>query len=318
MLKIGQTENSMWTARYMTGYKDYAHLQTKDQMERYRRIALGNGGEGGSFIKSMRDGEFGAEEDEQNVFTELDLTRVREAMRRPGELVRRGKKRIGFDVSVTSSGDPKVLYVMDGLYVYPAFVSREEDTTKVAQWAVAIALRYGVNPRDFYVDAGGAGKPVVDIIETIFKYRPVVRYMNNQSARFREEYEDRITEDHWRVKQILHEYELSIPDDTTLYAQMRFRRCVEGRHEKIKLQSKKDHRKEFGESPDNLDAFVMMLADFESPYKGMQQAPDIEVKKTGGLWRPPSPTANLNVTGGPMCGMIKQMSMAELTKKMKG
>lgn len=308
MLKIGKTDNSMYTARYITSAADYAHLQTEEMQERYRRIELAKG-KNCAFIRSMRDGEFSESEDERKVFVDIDLRRVRDAMRRPKGSVLTGKKRIGFDVSVTAKGDPKVLYLMDGLYVYPPFVSREEDTTIVAQWAVDIAKQYGVEPRDFTVDAGGSGKPVADDIESTCKYAPIERYMNNQSARFGNEYEDRITEDHWIVKQILKDYELAIADNPDLYSQMRDREFVEGRHEKAKLQNKKDHRKLFGESPDHLDAFVMMLSNFFSAYKARGVKPPKEKPK--GRWRPPSTAEAAKPLVGRF-GMTEQMSMNDL------
>lgn len=301
----------LWTARFMVTNTDCPHLQTAAKKRFHDRIILEKG-EKSSFVRSMIYGEFSSSEDENKLFMEYDLEAVRRAMKFIGDVLP-GRVRAGFDLSTTGEGDPKVIYVVRGTEVLPAHVSREEDTTRVAEWAVEILKDAGVKPQDCYIDNGGAGKPIVDYIERL-GYKPVVRYMNNHGAKYSAEYADRVTEDAYAIKALFHSLPIKLPFDMELYEDIRTRRVVLMDHEKLKLQKKTDHRKEYGKSPDRLDALIMALADFRRPpVKTIARRDDGERE----ILRRKFEAAAQESRGRMFGGMMKQSGMKELSRELR-
>lgn len=255
-------ERNYWGLRIMVTAEACAHLLT-DEKVREADAVRAQMGENHKLYRSMVLGQFTTGDGNDKLYEPRDIEAVVRAMaRKSTPEMMAGEAHAGFDVSPTGSGDEKLLYIAKGKVVLPAYRTNEDDTVKVAQWAVDILRQHGVQPRNCRVDNGGAGKVIVDMMEGVFNYRGIDRYMNNSEPRFRADYWDRASEDAYGVRQLFHEVDLCLPNDQRLLEDMKTRRVIEqGEHRKIKLQKKKDHRRDNnGKSPDYLDTLTMCLA----------------------------------------------------------
>lgn len=251
-----------WGLRMMVNVEGCAHLLTEEKLKESEAVKA-QMGENHKLYRSMVLGKFTAGDGDDKLYGMRDIEAVVRAMGRDATPARmEGEAHAGFDVSPTGAGDDKIIYVAKGKVVLPPYRTSEDDTVKVARWAVDILKANNVEPRNCRVDNGGAGKVVIDMMEGIFGYRGVDRYTNNSTARFRADFYDRATEDAYGVKQLFHETDIVLPRDDRLIEDMKTRRVVEmGDHKKIKLQPKKKHRAEnSGKSPDHLDTLTMCLA----------------------------------------------------------
>lgn len=265
--------NALWHYRRKISWRDCPHLLTAEKLSRREKL-IEKYGARSSFIKSFLEGEFQRQTDENNVFTDTDLERVKQAAR-PRPDYNPGRKFAALEFS--SGGDEQPIYILDGDRVVYEKVWREEDTDKLAQNFLVDLRRFEVFPRDTIADNGGVGYAIIDNMESR-GYRGIVRYMNNQDPINRHEYADRITEDHWRFKEMLREHpEIQLPDDPVLMKQMRQRRFIIDDHNRVKLEPKKTHRKRTGESPDRLDAMIMLFTNWKPPKKEVKKSEYLSV-----------------------------------------
>lgn len=260
--KYIENSRDYWGLRLMVSVDGCAHLLTDEKVKEADAVKA-QMGEAHRLYRSMVLGQFTSGEGADKLYRMRDIETVVAAMNRKStpEMMQ-GDAHAGFDVSVTGEGDPKVIYIAKGKVVLPAYVSTEDDTVKIAEWAVNIFRAHNVEPRNCRVDNGGAGKPVCDMIESLFNYRGIFRYNNNATAKFNADFVDSMTEDAFAVRELLHEVDMVLPKDDQLIEDMKKRRTIEvGDHKKVKLEPKKIHRKNnSGKSPDRLDAFTMALA----------------------------------------------------------
>ena len=258
---VARDPDGLWHYRRKIGRRDCPHLQTpakiqylKNLTEKYKL--------GSSFIKSFAEGNFQRQTDENEVFTDTDLERVKAAMR-PKVSYNPGKKYAGLEFS--SGGDEQPIMILDGDKVVYQKIWLEKDTDKLAQGFLIDLKRFDVPARNAIADNGGIGYAIIDNMESR-GYRGIVRYMNNQSPVNQHEYADRITEDHYKFKEILRTYpDLQLPNDPVLLKQMRQRRFKMDDHNRVKLEEKRNHRKRTGESPDRLDTLIMTFSDWKPP-----------------------------------------------------
>jgi len=254
---------ALWHYRRMISRRDCPHLMTPEAMA-YRDQLVEKFGLRSSFIRSFVDGAFQRETDNNQVFTDTDLERVKAAMRSRTDY-NPGKKYAGLEFS--SGGDEQVIMILDGDKVVYKKEWREQDTNKLAKDFLIDLRRFGVQARDCVGDDGGVGHAVIDNMEGD-GYRGIERYMNQQDAIDRHEYSDRVTEDHYRFKEILRLHpEIQLPDDPVLLKQMRQRRFCSDDHNRVKLESKAKHRTRCKESPDRLDTLIMMFSRWRAPKK---------------------------------------------------
>ena len=260
--KYIENSRDYWGLRLMVSVDGCAHLLTDEKVKEADAVKA-QMGEAHRLYRSMVLGQFTSGDGADKLYRMRDIETVVAAMNRKStpEMMQ-GDAHAGFDVSVTGEGDPKVIYIAKGKVVLPAYVSTEDDTVKIAEWAVNIFRAHNVEPRNCRVDNGGAGKPVCDMIESLFNYRGIFRYNNNATAKFNADFVDSMTEDAFAVRELLHEVDMVLPKDDQLLEDMKKRRTIEvGDHKKVKLEPKKIHRKNnSGKSPDRLDAFTMALA----------------------------------------------------------
>jgi hypothetical protein len=264
------TPNSLWTYRRRVRRVDCPHLMTP-RGQQYRRQLIEKYGAQSSFVKSFCDGDFQRDTDENSVFIDSDIDRIREAMRRKTERTR-GAKRAALEFS--SGGDEQPITITDGDAIVHHKIYREQDTDRLASAFIADLRAHKVEPRNCIADNGGVGKAIIDNMEAK-GYRGIVRYMNNQDAINPAEYADRMTEDHYRFKEIVRTYpQLQLPNDAVLLKQCKQRRYRLNDHNKVKLEEKRTHRKRTGESPDRLDTLIMLFSQWEPPFRGRKPEPD--------------------------------------------
>lgn len=268
-------EKSLFSAVFMVNWLDCPHLLIPEKRA-FREKMIERHGINSSFIRSTLFGEFMRDTDDNHLFMEYDMIALREAMKN-GQGVP-GTARAAIDLSVTGEGDEKVMYIALGTEVLPAFTTKEPDTTKAGDYFVDILRRYKVEPRNCRVDNGGSGKPVVDYIERI-GYRPVVRYMNNQTPRYRHEYRDLATEDHFAFKELLHTTKIKLPYDMLLLAQAKQRKIRTDDHDKVSMESKRTLRMAGEDSPDRLDCMIMLWSGFIAPAAARVEDKDDPFKK---------------------------------------
>ena len=265
---------ALWHYRRKITRRDCPHLQTPEKIV-YLDQLIEKFGARSSFIKSFSEGEFQRDTDENSVFTDTDLKRVKASMKQRVEY-NPGRKFAGLDFS--SGGDEQVMMVLDGDKVIYEKIRREEDTDKLAIGFLLDLRRFEIPARDCIADNGGIGYGIIDNMEGdgVGKgYRGIRRYMNNQDPINGHEYADRITEDHYQFKELLRLHpEVQLPDDPVLLKQMRQRRFIVNEHNKIKLERKRDHRKRTNESPDRLDTLIMLFSDWKPP-KGAKKEPRV-------------------------------------------
>jgi hypothetical protein len=261
--KYIEDSRGYWGLRVMVSVEGCAHLLTEEKLKESEAVKA-QMGEAHRLYRSMVLGQFTAGDGNDKLYGERDIQAVIKAMHREATpAMMEGEAHAGFDVSPTGAGDPKIIYVAKGKVVLPAFSSTEDDGFKVAKWAVDIFRAHGVAPRNCRVDSGGAGKTFVDILEGAFGYYGIDRYYNNATSRYSADFYDRFTEDSHSVRQLFHEVDMVLPNDLKLLDEMKTRRVLNNydEHGRVKMQKKKDHRKEnSGVSPDRLDALTMCLA----------------------------------------------------------
>jgi hypothetical protein len=253
--------HALWKYRRKITRRDCPHLMTTAGIE-YLKVLTKKYGRNSSYIKSFSEGEFQRDTDENNVFTDDEIDLLRAAMRRNGRHIP-GRKYAGLEFS--SGTDEQVINIIDGNKQVLGKSYHKTDTNKLAALFVMDLNRFGVNPRDTYADNGGVGKAIIDNMEGS-GFRGIVRYMNNQESINKHEYADRITEDHYRFKEILRTCPaLHLINDPILLKQSKQRRFRMNDHNQVKLEEKPKHRKRTGESPDRLDTMIMMMSNWAMP-----------------------------------------------------
>jgi hypothetical protein len=259
----------------MVSWMDCPHLRSEENLM-VRQPLIQKYGANSSFIRSFLNGEFQRGSEENKVFTNLDVERIRFLMYgddgKPPEFdLIPGPRRASADFS--GGGDEQTFYVREGNQWILAEYRHEEDTNALATMYAQLLREWEVPPHEFYGDNGGLGKPIIDNMEGNHDLWGIHRYMNNQAPRNPEDYKDRITEDHWHFKELIHSVDVQLRQDPELLRQMRDRRYNLDDHNKIMLEKKQIHRKEFGYSPDRLETIVMLFADWH-PIKTADAPPE--------------------------------------------
>ena len=269
---VYKDKHGLWTYRRRIADTECPHLQTKEKLD-LKEALIKKFGANSSYIKSKYGGEFKRPTDENYVFKDYVIELVRKAM---GENVKTisGEKLASLDFS--GGGDEQVYGMVDGNEVKMESF-REEDTAKLAAIFVEKLEKDKVLPHNVNADNGGLGLAVIDNMESM-DYRGINRYMNNQNSISSGEYSDRITEDHYRFIEFLQKYPIKLPNDPILLKQIRQRRFVLDDHRKVKLELKKMHRSRTGESPDRLDALIMLFANWSMPRSVEKVEPEYRSK----------------------------------------
>lgn len=195
------------------------------------------------------------------IFDNLDA--VRRAM--SGLLMqRRGPRAVAVDLS--GGGDEQVLAKREGNVVLPLMTWRERDTAALTRTLSREFERFGVRAEDITCDEGGLGKPIIDSLEAM-GWKGIYRYLGNAQARDPNSYVNRYAEDHFELRYAIDQGAVVLPRDERLEDQLRRRRYARRNDDsnRVRVEPKPDVRKRGEESPDRLDAVVMVMTRFRVP-----------------------------------------------------
>lgn len=206
---------------------------------------------------------------EHRVFNEGDIQAIRNAMGNEIRQVGR-QRRAACDIAPGSAtgGDELTFQVRRGNCVEPVVAWRQDFKTppsKTAEKYVRLFKHHGLTPEEITIDAGGAGALIVNEIEKL-GYTGINRYVSQRTARDSKSFVNRYSEDHWKLKGLLHDECLNLPKDDKLLEQARKRNYILKNDDsnRIRIESKEDARRKRGEeSPDRLDTLVMLCCDIE-------------------------------------------------------
>jgi len=257
-------DQAQWKYRRIVDWEECPHLlDPAKKLERDNAIKLF--GEDSPFIQSYLRGRWARSEDIQRVFTQLDLEAVQRAMEGLADPIP-GQRRASIDFS--GGGDKSVLMLSEGSDVKLIKSFNEKNEIKLARKFVEWFRENGILPRDVYGDAGGLGATCITYMETDLHFMGIRKYLNNQRAKFPKRFMDRNSEDHWRLKRLLLMGQVKLPGEykqecATLLTQMRKRRYNLLDAEKVKLEPKPMLRRRGEDSPDHLDALVMLMSDIK-------------------------------------------------------
>jgi hypothetical protein len=171
----------------------------------------------------------------------------------------RGNRRIAIEFS--GGGDEQVIGFRDGNRVMPLECFHEKDDVRFADICVERFKKWHVTPNEIVADNGGAGKPVIDILQSR-GYPGIWRYNFNAAPQDKTAYGTRAMEDHDELSTKLAQQCVILPDDPKLIAQMRKRKyLIKNDSGVMWLEPKEVMRNHGGGSPDRLDNVVMLTSD---------------------------------------------------------
>ena len=294
------SKDGLWTYRRKVSWLEVPHLRTPEKLA-IREALTRKYGANSSFIKSFLGGEFKRDSDENYVFTDHDVAEIRECMSNKYKHVQ-GKVLAALEFS--AGGDEQVIMIADGNKVILDEAYREEDTAKLAKIFVDTLTQYKVKPRDCTADGGGIGHAIIYNMEML-GYRPISWYMNNQEALNKQEFADRMSEDHYGFKDKVHDNKIILPNDPKLLRQIRQRKAYPDEHNRVKLELKKKHRPRTGESPDRLDTCIMLFANWSMPRPVEKVEPEYRSKLLAAA-------QERSGTGGGSFGWLKDHKQANL------
>lgn len=245
----------------MINLDDCPHLHTDEKLQERKNI-IKKFGPRSAYVKSMLEGQFQAEDDDNPIFTELHVELMKKAMHgdnkpHPGDIRAAG--------DVSGGGDSYPLLVRDGLDFM--WVPLPEVTTdiEVAEVWVKALRELQIEPWQFWLDGGGIGATVANYMETRLDYPGINRFQANRNPTYDFQFFDFYTEIHWWLRELLSYECMRIQYNHALLTQMRRRLFVEMPEEKIKTQpkgGKGGYRAKWRSSPDELDCMIYCLADF--------------------------------------------------------
>jgi len=306
-----------WTYRRKLGSDVCPHLNSplkKRERENIRKKY----GSNSPFVKSMLEGEFQASSEGNMIYQDSDTNLMKESMAQSGDFTpTHGDIRAAGDIS--GGGDKQVLMIRCGTEIL--MIDSHECATDIeqAEYWVTMLKQLGIAPHQFTVDGGGIGSTVANYMELRLNYQGINRFMANNGPSFDFQFQDRYTELHWAIKDLLSYHALVVPWCPELVTQMRDRRYVEmAGDEKLKTEPKKDGRKRHGYSPDYLDTIVYLFNDFpiDAFRRGIiyRREREVKVYKVEDMNKH---TALQGRTRTVMQGLQKQKSMVDLFKTIR-
>jgi len=138
-------------------------------------------------------------------------------------------------------------------------------------------------------------------------YMGVNRFMANNSPTFDYQYQDKYTEIHFWIKELLSLGAIKIRWNQNLIDQCRVRKyVVMSKDSKLKTQPKEQHRADNGgKSPDELDTLIYTFADLQMDAirRGLMAASEVKSKVIDTPSRMEIEAARRSVGGGAFAGM---------------
>lgn len=245
------------TYRRMVSFFECDHLMEPDKL-RVRLMEIEEKGSDDPLVQSWLFGRFMRRGATSAVFTQSEIDAVKLAMTGASTPIA-GPRKAAIDFS--AGGDSQCLALAEGTDVKDIRQYHESNQIALARHWVTEFNRLGILPSDVYADAGGMGKICIQYMETDLQFAGMRSYLNNAKPRHRFRFYDRYTEDHWRLKRLIILGQMRLPKCDELIQQVERRRFQEVEHKVLKLEDKKTLRNRGEDSPDILDALVMLISD---------------------------------------------------------
>lgn len=187
----------------------------------------------------------------------------------------RGERRAALDFS--AGGDEQVFTMRDGNTQLMLEAFHEKDTTVLGDMFIERFKRWGLKPEDIVGDSGGLGHACMDYLERR-GWSGIRRYKFNDPARNSTYYYNRAAEDHYELKYMIQARSVNVLNDQKLKDQMRKRRYTMPQDDsnRIRLEQKAKMRDRGEDSPDRLDATVMLFSDM--PLLNLSAAERLEIR----------------------------------------
>lgn len=176
---------------------------------------------------------------------------------------KRGERRFAIDFS--GGGDEQVFGMREGNRIFPMEVYHERDDVKLTEKLVGLLRRHNASGDEIVADNGGSGKTCIDML-VARGYQGIRRYMFNADPVDKATYKYAAAEDHDLVRALLKQKALILPKDQVLEEQMRRREYqVVNDDNRITMEPKEKVRNRGEDSPDRLDALVMLCSGMGLP-----------------------------------------------------
>ena len=167
------------------------------------------------------------------------------------------KKQFGIDFARYGS-DESVIYQRSGYAVinHEIFVKQDPNDVTTRAFIMQREMDWKTEDVDYVADAGGMGQGVM--INFHRAHKKILEF-HNQGVSYDPQYENKITEAFFMVRDLVRIRKLYIPSDSILIQQLSTRQYqINKRTGKIEVESKDDYMKRTNlSSPDRADAFVM-------------------------------------------------------------
>jgi hypothetical protein len=251
-----------FTYRRVVTWEEMPHLHTEKKKQ--ERLNLEKKyGKKSAFIRSMLYGEASAGEVEYPIYSEDEIAAMRLAMTPNDDFKpQHGDIRSAADVSQTGESDPMILMLRTGTEIMHISEHPGMDDQMQADYLVSFARKINIAPYQFTIDGGGVGASIANRMEQTLKFGGLTRFLCNNNPTFDFQFQDRYTELHWTIKDLLTYKVLKLPWCPNLLRDMRERQYVVMPGDKIKTEPKPKHRERTGHSPDYLDTIIYLFSDF--------------------------------------------------------
>lgn len=289
--------------------------------ERERKNIEKKFGTKSAYVQSMLYGMASDGSGENSVFSDDNVTAMRKAMTPDSDnKVEHGDTRSAADVSGTTTGDAMVFGVRNGTEILLIEEHDNMDDIAQAKYLTDVNTKLGLLPYQFTIDGGGVGASIGNIMEQTHDFAGINRFQYQNDPMFDFQFNDRYSEMHWIIKDLLIYQVLKVPWCPELLKDMRERRYIEmSKNGKIKIEDKKAHRKRTGHSPDHLDMIIYLFSDFpiEMIRRGKLISAEKKIMKprTNPLLRHPHELRNQKPMAG---GLIKQPDFKDLMHRARG
>lgn len=159
-------------------------------------------------------------------------------------------------------GDETAIAIMDGNKVLPVMAWIDENTTAIAADIIRKLKAEEVEAKNVWMDVGGAGKPIYDLMKSMGY---TVNGVNNQNTAYdSEHYVHRGAEMWWDAAEMIKAKRIILPKgDDLLIDQLTTRYKAEGGKGKLAVETKKDMKSRGISSPDRADAVCGVISNFK-------------------------------------------------------
>lgn len=173
-------------------------------------------------------------------------------------------------------GDDNSLCVRSGMQVKALYRLKGQDTQQIAGWLQLLLQEH--HAVKGYIDDAGVGVGVTDKARVMGL--PIMPVNFGRSASQKKRFANLRAECWWRVRELLREGKLALPNDPKLTADLVMPKYMPDQYGRIILESKDDIRARLGRSPDSADSLALTFA---LPIGAVDEETAHEIKRLGQL-----------------------------------